>query len=73
MKSTQDFYIYIFQFQEAKTTFLLACKKSPSCVSWLGVGIACYRVSYCSTHASCHLLMTFANSLDPDQDRQNVI
>ena len=64
-----------FQFQEAKTTFLLACKKSPSCVSWLGVGIACYRVSYCSTLASCYfcrLLITFANSLDPDQDRHNV-
>ena len=33
-----------FQFSNAKNTFLLACKRSPSCVSWLGVGIACYRV-----------------------------
>ena len=33
-----------FQFQEAKTVFLKACKRSPSCVSWLGVGIACFRV-----------------------------
>ena len=36
--------VILLQFQEAKNTFLLACKRSPSCVSWLGVGIACYRV-----------------------------
>lgn len=38
--------IYISQeeYQKAKETFLLACKYSPSCISWLGVGIACYRL-----------------------------
>ena len=37
--------LFTEQFQEAKNTFLMACKKSPTCVSWLGVGMACYRVS----------------------------
>lgn len=37
-------YIQDEEFDHAKQTFLQACRSSPSCVSWLGVGIACYRV-----------------------------
>ena len=39
-------YLLSLKFTDAKRTFLLACKHSPTCVSWLGVGIACYRVRY---------------------------
>ncbi|XP_002122550.2 cilia- and flagella-associated protein 70 [Ciona intestinalis] len=38
-------YLQQGEFQNAKRTYLLACKHSPTCISWLGVGIACYRLN----------------------------
>ncbi|TFK07443.1 Cilia- and flagella-associated protein 70 [Platysternon megacephalum] len=32
------------EYDKAKRTYMLACKKSSSCLTWLGVGIACYKL-----------------------------
>ncbi|XP_013406723.1 cilia- and flagella-associated protein 70 isoform X2 [Lingula anatina] len=54
------------QFLEAKKTFLMACKKSASCVSWLGVGIACYRLGELSESEDALSEANILNNTDPE-------
>ncbi|XP_071963132.1 cilia- and flagella-associated protein 70-like [Antedon mediterranea] len=58
-------YLQDSKFQEAKNTFLLACKRSPSCVSWLGVGIACYRLGELSEAEDALSEANILNNSDP--------
>ncbi|KAK7502734.1 hypothetical protein BaRGS_00005984 [Batillaria attramentaria] len=54
------------QFAKAKTTFLMACKKSPSCVSWLGVGISCYRLDELSEAEDALMEANILNNTDAE-------
>ncbi|XP_032222365.2 cilia- and flagella-associated protein 70 [Nematostella vectensis] len=54
------------QFQEAKSTFLKACMRSPSCVSWLGVGIACYRLGELMEAEDALSEANILNNKDPE-------
>ncbi|XP_072032330.1 cilia- and flagella-associated protein 70-like isoform X2 [Amphiura filiformis] len=59
-------YLQDGQYQEAKNTFLYACKKSPSCISWLGVGIACYRLGELSEAEDALCEANILNNSDPE-------
>ncbi|CAK8696784.1 unnamed protein product [Clavelina lepadiformis] len=59
-------YLQEEQFVKAKRTFLLACKYSPTCVSWLGVGTACYRLGEVSEAENALAEANILNNSNPD-------
>ncbi|XP_039248406.2 cilia- and flagella-associated protein 70-like [Styela clava] len=59
-------YIMEEEYLKAKETFLLACKYSPSCVSWLGVGIACYRLNELSESEDALAEANLLNNSNPE-------
>ena len=48
---------------------LILVIKTPA---YLDTGYTCPSPSFLASDDFCHLLITFANRLDPNQDRQNV-
>ncbi|GAB1597897.1 cilia- and flagella-associated protein 70-like [Argonauta hians] len=53
-------------FTEAREIFLLACKSSPSSVTWLGVAIACYRMDMLHEAESALSEANILNNMDPE-------
>ena len=39
---------------------------------WFGAEVSAIRLTVLASDDFCHLLITFTNSLNPDQDRENV-
>ena len=52
------------QYQEAKETYLLAAKRAPSSVTWLGVGISCYRLGDLEQAEDALVEANILNNLD---------
>ncbi|XP_063689121.1 cilia- and flagella-associated protein 70-like isoform X2 [Bolinopsis microptera] len=59
-------YLQLQQYGAAKQMFLLACRDSPSCITWLGVGISCYRLGELSEAEQALSEANILNNTDPE-------
>lgn len=59
-------YLQEGKLHSARDTFLMACKRSPSCISWLGVGIACYRMGEMADAEDALTEANILNNMDPE-------
>ncbi|XP_063715632.1 cilia- and flagella-associated protein 70-like isoform X3 [Symsagittifera roscoffensis] len=54
------------RFEDAKCTYLLACRDSPSCTAWHGVGVACYRLGTLPEAEDALCEANILNNRDPE-------
>lgn len=59
-------YLQLQQYSAAKNMFLLACRDSPSCITWLGVGISCYRLGELNESEQALSEANILNNTDPE-------
>ncbi|CAH8498193.1 unnamed protein product [Heterobilharzia americana] len=59
-------YLQEQKYREAKDIYLRACKHSPTCATWLGVGKACFRVRELENAEEALTEANYINNRNPE-------